>query len=91
VGRGGFQQRLSWEEGRVQSQARPGKDGKTEMHTGSSVWSNKALARLGLPPAEGNAESRWGFAPFGIGYNLPRAENIFTFNELMERAGRKAA
>ncbi len=31
------------------------------------------------------------FALFGIGYNLSRAENMFTFDGLMERAGRKAA
>lgn len=31
------------------------------------------------------------FALFGIGYNLSRAENMFTFEELMERVGRKAA
>ncbi len=31
------------------------------------------------------------FALFGIGYNLSRAENMFTFDELMERVGRKAA
>lgn len=31
------------------------------------------------------------FALMGIGYNLSRAENMFTFEELMERVGRKAA
>jgi len=31
------------------------------------------------------------FALFGIGYNLSRAENMFTFEELMERVGRKVA
>ena len=31
------------------------------------------------------------FALFAIGYNLSRAENMFTFDELMEKAGRKAA
>ena len=31
------------------------------------------------------------FALFGIGYNLSRAENMFSFNELMERVGRKTA
>ncbi len=31
------------------------------------------------------------FALFGIGYNLSRAENMYTFDELMERVGRKAA
>lgn len=31
------------------------------------------------------------FALFGIGYNLSRVENMFTFKELMERVGRKAA
>lgn len=31
------------------------------------------------------------FALFAIGYNLSRAENMFTFDELMERVGKKAA
>lgn len=31
------------------------------------------------------------FALIGIGYNLSRAENLFTFEELMERVGRKMA
>lgn len=31
------------------------------------------------------------FALFAIGYNLSRAENLFTFDELMERVGRKTA
>lgn len=31
------------------------------------------------------------FALFGAAYNLSRAENMFTFEELMERVGRKAA
>lgn len=31
------------------------------------------------------------FALFAIGYNLSRAENMFTFDELMERVGRKTA
>lgn len=31
------------------------------------------------------------FALFGTGYNLSRAENMFTFDELMERVGRKTA
>ena len=30
------------------------------------------------------------FALFGVAYNLSRAENMFTFKELMERVGRKA-
>ena len=31
------------------------------------------------------------FALMGFGYNLSRAENMFTFDELMERVGRKTA
>lgn len=31
------------------------------------------------------------FAPFATGYNLSRAENMFRFEELMEKVGRKAA
>lgn len=31
------------------------------------------------------------FALFGVAYNLSRAENMFTFEELMARVGRKAA
>lgn len=31
------------------------------------------------------------FALFAMGYNLSRVENMFTFDELMERVGRKAA
>lgn len=31
------------------------------------------------------------FALFGMGYNLSRVENMFTFDELMERVGKKAA
>lgn len=31
------------------------------------------------------------FALFGMAYNLSRAENMFTFDELMERVGRKIA
>ena len=31
------------------------------------------------------------FALFAIGYNLSRAENMFTFKELMERVGRTTA
>ncbi len=31
------------------------------------------------------------FALLGIGYNLSRAENMYTFDELMERVGRKTA
>jgi len=31
------------------------------------------------------------FALMAIGYNMSRAENMFTFDELMERVGRKTA
>jgi hypothetical protein len=31
------------------------------------------------------------FALFSIGYNLSRAENMYTFEELMEKVGRKTA
>jgi transposase len=31
------------------------------------------------------------FALFGIGYNLSRAENMYTFEELMEKVGRRVA
>ena len=31
------------------------------------------------------------FALMGIGYNLSREENMFTYDELMKRVGRKTA
>ena len=40
---------------------------------------------------KGKQKAAGEFALFGIGYNLSRAENMYTFEELMERVGRKTA
>lgn len=61
------------------------------MHIRAPVWDDKALARPGLLSAKGERKAAGGFALFGIGYNLSRAENMYTFDELIERAGRETA
>jgi transposase len=49
-------------------------------------WHNSGYFLLkGMQKVDGE------FALFGIGYNLSRAENMYTFEELMEKVGRRAA
>ena len=48
------------EEGKVPAEAKPGKDGETEVHIRAPVWDDKTMARLRLLFAKGKAESSGG-------------------------------